>query len=310
MKAVVYERYGPPEVLQIKEVERPEPKADEIRVKVHATTTHIGDIRMRKPDPFLARLINGLVRPKKISILGLELAGEVEALGVDARRFQIGEQVFAFAGFGYGAYAEYVCLPEKGGGTKKGMVGIKPANSSYEEAAPLAGGGLTALIVIRKAGIQRGQKVLIYGASGSVGTFAVQLARHFGAEVTGVSSTRNLDLVQSLGAHHALDHTREEFALPDATYDVIFDAVDKLPPSVGKRALKGEGLYLSVGRDSEAGNELDERYFDTLRELVEAGELRTVIDRCYALEEIVEAHRYVERGHKVGNVAITVSTSI
>jgi NADPH:quinone reductase-like Zn-dependent oxidoreductase len=306
MKAVVYERYGSPEVLQLKEVERPEPKADEIRVKVHATTAHIGDIRMRKPDPFLARLVNGLLRPKKIPILGLELAGEVEALGDGARRFETGEQVFAFAGFGYGAYAEYVCLPEKGGGTKKGMVAIKPANLSYEEAAPLAGGGLTALIVIRKAGIQRGQKVLIYGASGSVGTFAVQLARHFGAEVTGVCSARNLGLVQSLGAHHALDYTRKEFALPDATYDVIFDAVDKLPPSVRKRALKGEGLFLSVGRDSEAGNELDERYFDTLRELVEAGELRTVIDRCYALEEIVEAHRYVEKGHKVGNVVITV----
>ncbi len=306
MKAVVYEHYGPPEVLQLKDVERPEPKAHEIRVKIHATTAHVGDIRMRKPDPFLARLVNGLFRPRKIPILGLELAGDVEAMGPEAKRFQLGDPVFAFAGFGFGAYAEYICLPERGGGTKKGMVAIKPANASYEEAAPLAGGGLTALIVLRKGDIRPGQKVLIYGASGSVGTFAVQLAKHFGAEVTGVCSRRNLDLVRSLGASQVLDHTKEDFSLPAANYDVIFDAVDKLKPSLARMAQKAGGTYLAVGRDSGAGKDLDEGYLDFLRELVEAGELRTVIDRRYPLDEIIEAHRYVEKGHKVGNVAIAV----
>jgi NADPH:quinone reductase-like Zn-dependent oxidoreductase len=307
MKAIVYERYGPPEVLQLRQVETPEPAADEIRVKVEATTAHVGDIRMRKPDPFLARIVNGLLRPKKIPILGLELAGDVDALGAKARRFEVGDPVLAFAGFGYGAYAEYICLPERGGGTRKGMVALKPANVSYEEAAPLAGGGLTALIVLRKANIQPGQKVLIYGASGSVGTFAVQLARHFGAEVTGVCSAKNMELARSLGADQVFDYTKKGFSLPDAGLDVVFDAVDKLKPSQARAALKDGGIYLSVRRDSGAGKEVDEGYLDFLRELVETGKLRSVIDRRYMLEEVVEAHRYVEKGHKVGNVAITVA---
>jgi NADPH:quinone reductase-like Zn-dependent oxidoreductase len=306
MKAVVYERYGPPEVLQLREVETPTPGDDEIRIRVHATTVHVGDVRMRKPDPFLARLVNGLFRPRRIPILGMELAGDVDAVGRDARRFRVGDPVFAFAGFGFGAYAEYKCMPADGP-PKRGLVAHKPATMSYEEAAPVPGGGLTALRTLRKARIRPGQRVLIYGASGSVGTYAVQLAHSFGAAVTGVCSTRNLELVRSLGAERVIDYTRQDFTQGDERYDVIFDAVDKLPVSKGKRALKGTGTYLNVRKDSGSGGDLQTADLDFLRERIEAGELRSVIDRRYPLERIVEAHRYVEGGHKRGNVVITVS---
>jgi NADPH:quinone reductase-like Zn-dependent oxidoreductase len=309
MKAVICTQYGPPEVLKIVEIEKPVPKVNEVLIKVRATTVHIGDTKVRRLEPGLGpvidfffkpmmRIMLGFKGPRK-NILGMELAGDIEAVGKDVTRFKKGDAVFASTEFRFGTYAQYCCMPEDG------ILAIKPTTMSYEEAAPVSNGGLTALINLRKANIQKGQKVLIYGASGSVGTYGIQIARHFGAEVTAVCSTANLAMVKSLGADKVIDYTQEDFTRGTDTYDVIFDAVGKIESSKRKKSLTRSGMYLSsLALSGNIVLKVEDLIF--LRDLCEVGTLKSVIDKCYPMEQIVEAHRYVDQGHKKGNVAVTI----
>jgi len=303
MKAIVASKFGGPEVLHLKEVEKPAPKANEILVKVHATTISAGDIRMRSldvPPAFWlpARITLGFTRPKH-PIYGMELAGEVEAIGSGVTRFKVGDKVFASTlAQNFGAHAEYKCLREDG------IVFRMPRNMSYEEAAAVPVGGPTALRLLRKGKIQRGQKVLVYGASGSVGTYTVQIAKSFGADVTAVCSTENLEMVKALGADRVIDYTREDFSASGTQYDAIFDAVGKCPQAQADKALKPGGVFASVAK-LNTKQSLEE--LTSVHQLIEAGKVRAIIDRCYPLEQVPEAHRYVGMGRKAGNVIIQVA---
>ncbi len=317
MKAIECPRYGPPEVLRLIQVEKPTPGADEVLIRVVATTVHVGDVRIRTFDVprgqrLMARLVLGVRRPRH-PILGMELAGVVESVGKEVTLFTTGDEVFGFTGWRLGAYAEYTCLPEKPrkSAEKDGMLALKPTTMTFEEAAAgLATGGIAALRLLRKADVQPGQDVLIYGASGSVGTYAVQLAKCFGATVTGVCSTSNVPMVTSLGADRVIDYTQQDFTQDQQTYDVILDAVDKLAPSKGKRRLKSTGVYLNIVKHSGSAGSVRTEDLIFLTRLVEDGRIRAVIDRRYPLEQIVEAHRYVEQGHKKGHVIITVAPRV
>lgn len=324
MKAIVVTTYGSPEVLQLKEMEKPSPKENEVLIRIYATAVVATDPQFRKGDPFMTRFFTGLFRPTR-PIPGDVLAGEIEAVGKDVTMFKKGDQVYSACAMTQGGQAEYICLPQDG------PLALKPANMSYEEAVGVCDGGLGALNFLRDAGnIQSGQRVLINGASGSVGTYAIQLAKYFGAHVTGVCSSANVDLVKSLGADRVIDYTKEDFTKGTQTYDLIFDAVGKCSFSRCKNILSQNSVYVSTvpsldfafqllskskrggkraafvapGLRSSAEKAKDLVF---LKELIEAGTIRSITDRCYRLDQIAEAHRYVETGHKKGNVVITVT---
>ncbi|MHA1958737.1 MAG: NAD(P)-dependent alcohol dehydrogenase [Candidatus Thorarchaeota archaeon] len=322
MKAIVVTKYGPPEVLQLREVEKPTPKANEVLIKIHATTVTKYDSWMRSstaPPGFglLMRLATGIRRPKQ-PILGTELAGEIEEVGNDVKLFRQGDQVIGYTGMSMGAYVEYICLPEDG------VMAMKPASMTFEEAAAFPQGALTALYFLRMAKIQRGEKILVFGASGGVGNYTVQLARYFGADITGVCSTSKMDMVKSLGADRVIDYTKEDFTKRDEIYDIVFDTVGKSPFSGSAKSLKEEGIYLFVtsglprmlrsqwlkltSSKIPMSGLLEETTEDLtfLRDLVEAGTLKAVIDRRYPFEQAAEAHAYADSGRKKGSVVITL----
>ena len=304
MKAIIYEKYGPPEVLHVKDVEKPISKDDEMLIKIFATTVHRGDSRMRsfcvpRGMWLMARIALGIRGPRK-KILGMELAGKIETIGKNVKKFKIGDKVFAStSGTGFGAYAEYKVMPEDG------ILSIMPINLSYEEAsAGLATGAQVALQFLNKANIQSGQKVLIYGASGSVGPYAIQLAKYFGANVTGVCSDRNLKLVKSLGADIVIDYNKEDFSKSVERYDIIFDAVGKISKSNSKKVLSSSGVFVSVHDKLDKENSENLNF---LKKLVEEEKIKPLIDKIYPWEQIVDAHRYVDKGHKKGHIVITIN---
>jgi NADPH:quinone reductase-like Zn-dependent oxidoreductase len=317
MKAIVYKEYGSPEVLQLKDIEKSIPKKNEILISIKATAVNSGDVRLRKANPFAVRLFFGLFNPK-ITILGSVFSGEIESIGSDVQQFKVGDEVFGHTDMSFGTYAQYKCFPENG------SIALKPTTISHQDAAVIPFGGVTALHFLKKVTIQQGQKVLIFGASGAVGTAAVQLAKHFGAIVTGVCSTANVDLVKSLGADKVIDYTKEDFTKNGETYDVIFDSVNKITISDSLKSLKIYGtLILSAAGLSKTIQGVwismtnikkikvmtgmiihKAEDINFLKTLIELGQLKAVIDRTYSLEQMAEAHTYVEKGHKKGNVAI------
>jgi NADPH:quinone reductase-like Zn-dependent oxidoreductase len=317
MKAAVYTSYGAPEVLHIKAIAKPIPKDDEVLVKNYATSASSGDSRLRSADPFAVRFFFGLFKPSK-AVLGGVFSGEIEAVGKKVKKFKVGDKVFGSTAVQFGTYAEYTCLPETG------AIALKPNNISHEEAAVLPFGGVTALHFLRQANIQPGQKVLIYGASGAVGSAAVQIAKHFGAEVTGVCSAANAELVKSLGADQVIDYAKTDFSKTGKKYDVVFETVNKASSLACLSALHESGIFLSGAGMLNAmllgiWSSLTSRKkvisgvalaslesINVLQELASIGHLKAVIDRQFTLDQIVEAHRYVDKGHKKGNVAIRI----
>ena len=331
MKAIVWTKYGSPDGLHLREVPKPTPKENEVLIKIHAATASTADTEFRRLKlPLLfsipLRLYIGFRKPTRITILGTEFAGEIVSAGKDVTGYKPGDQVFGYTGLGMGTYAEFVCLPEKPSGMA-GVLGKKPVNMSYEEAAAVPFGGLEALHALRQANIQSGQKVLIVGAGGSIGTYSVQLARHYGAEVTGVDKRGKLDMLRSIGADHVIDYTQEDFTKSGQTYDVILDTIGKSSFSGSLRSLKENGTYLNANPGLFGGIRM--RWISkksskkvipwtagytannllALKELIEAGTIKAIIDRRYPLEQISEAHRYVDTGQKKGNVVITVEHS-
>ncbi len=332
MKAIIWTKYGAPDGLQLQTVAKPTPKDNEVLVKIHATTVTAGDCEMRALNfPLILalpiRLYSGLTKPTRINILGQELAGEIEAVGKDVQQFKVGDQVFGATGMGFGGYAEYKCLPAIPTDDTQGALALKPTNITYGEAAAVPIAGLEALHFMRQANIQPGHHVLINGAGGSIGTFALQLARYFGAEVTAVDSTGKLDMLRSIGAAHVIDYTQEDFTKNGQTYDLIFDVMGKASFSGSIKSLKPNGLYIigNAGLSQKirgawtsavsskkvtsgtGGHSAEDLIF--LKELIESGKIKSVVDRSYPLEQTADAHRYVETGHKKGNVVITVVQS-
>ena len=328
MKAIIWTEYGPPEVLQLQEVDKPTPKDNEVLIRIHAANVTAGDCEQRSLKlPFwyryIMRAVVGLKRPKRITILGMDLAGEIESVGKDVKRFRKGDQIFAATGFiSMGAYAEYICLPED---PLDGALALKPSNMTFEEAAVVPNGGLEALCFLRQGNVQRGQKVLINGAGGTIGTIAVQLAKFFEVEVTAVDSTKKLDILHSIGADHVIDYTKEDFTKSGETYDYILDVVSKSSFSGSIRSLNKNGCYLianprlfqifqklwhtlklSNKRVLFGSVKTKTEDLSYLKKLIEEGKIKSVIDRSYPLEQIIEAHRYVEKGHKKGNVVVIV----